>query len=127
MEEQSTDERSEGRLPWTYLLAKWYGYVFAAFFLLYGGVNIVLGILDRDYSNTPQSLVFLVVGVVLVTICVAYRDLKAWGWYGLVTVNGLVVIWALVGYSELLNLVYLLLSVAALGLLFARRTKARIF
>lgn len=113
--------------PLTFLLAKWYGYVFSMFFLLYGGVNLILGILDRDTSATPKSIVFLILGIILTTVCVGYRDRRVWGWYGLVGVNGLVVIGALIGYSEALNFIYLILSAACLGLLFAPRTKAQIF
>ena len=126
MEDQLVEQPVENR-PLTFLVTKWYGYIFSSFFLLYGGVNIVLGFLDRDYTDTPKSLVFLIVGIILITTCVAFRDRKVWGWYGLVGVNGLVVIWSLIGYSEGLNLLYLVLSRICLLLLFAPRTKAEIF
>ena len=126
MGDQLVEQPVENR-PLTFLVTKWYGYIFSSFFLLYGGVNIVLGFLDRDYTDTPKSLVFLIVGIILITTCVAFRDRKVWGWYGLVGVNGLVVIWSLIGYSEGLNLLYLVLSLICLLLLFAPRTKAEIF
>jgi len=126
MDEQLVQQLPPGR-PLTFVVAKWYSYIFALTFLLFGGVNIILGILDRDYTRTPESLVFLMVGVVLITICIGFRDRKPWGWYGLIAVNGLVVLGALIGYSDTFNLVFLILSLVCLGLLFAPRTKAEIF
>ncbi len=63
MERQEVDEAIDQR-PTTFVLVKWYGYVFSLFFLLYGGVNIILGVLDRDYTQTPKSLVFLIIGII---------------------------------------------------------------
>jgi len=113
--------------PLTFLLAKWYGYIFSAMFVLYGGVKIILGILDRDYSDFSQSVIFLLAGVLMATICIAFRDLKHWGWYGLIVINGLVVLAALFGLGETLNLVLLVLSGATLAALFAPTTKSQIF
>lgn len=125
-EGQEVDEFEETR-PWSFLATKWYGYVFAAFFVLYGGVKIILGFLDRDYSDASSSVLFLIIGVILAGIAIGFRDGKRWGWYGLVAVNGLVVLLAVIGYSQALNFVYLVLSLAALGMLFMRQTKAEIF
>ena len=126
MEYQSTDEVVH-RDPVGFLLVKWYGYIFSLSFLLYGGGNIILGVLDRDHSQTPISLVFLIVGVILMAICVAYRDHRPWGWYGMVLVNGLVAILCLFGYSETLNLIFLLSSLGCLSLLFTPRIRAESF
>ena len=123
MEDQFTDEVID-RGSVGFLLVKWYGYIFSLSFLLYGGVNIILGVLDRDHSQTPTSLIFLIVGITLMTICVAYRDRKPWGWYGMVVVNGLVAIWCLFGYSEPLNLIFLVSSLGCLSLLFTPRIRA---
>ncbi len=119
-------EESQNR-PITFLLAKWYGYVFAGMFTLYGGVKIILGILDRDYSDFSQSVIFLLVGIIMVTICVGFRDLKRWGWYGMVFLNGLIVLAVLFSLGETLNIVFLVLSGATLAALFAPPTKAQIF
>ena len=113
--------------PWTFLLAKWYGYVFSLMFILYGGVNVVLGVLDRNYDSIFQSFLFLLVGVLLINICFAYRDRKSWGWYGLVATNVLVVLLALFGLGQVLNIVLMLISLLTLAALFAPQTKAQIF
>lgn len=124
--EQSALEPSQESRPLTFTVAKWYSYIFSMFFLLYGGVNIILGILDRDYSELGTWLIFLIIGIILTTICVGFRDGRSWGWYGLIAVNGLVVAASAIGYSEPLNLVFLALSLGCLGLLLAPATKAEI-
>ena len=126
MERQEVDEAIDRR-PTTFVLVKWYGYVISLSVLLYGGVNIILGVLDRDYTQTPKSLVFLIIGVILMSVCVAFRDRKPWGWYGLVGVNGLIVILCLIGYREPLNLVCLASSLGCLFLLFTPQIKAETF
>jgi len=119
--------QEEPRRPITFLLAKWYGYVFAAMFVLYGGVKIILGVLDRDYTDFSQSLMFLIAGAIMAAICMAFRDLKRWGWYGLVVLNGLVVLSVLFALGNTLNLVFMFLSLGILAALFAPPTKAQIF
>ena len=123
MEEQSTGSESV-RPPVTFLLAKWYGYVLSVIFLLYGGVSIILGILDRDYSNTGQLLVFLVIGIILVTLVIGFRDGKLWGWYGQIGVHGLVIILALFHPLNPYNWLLIVLSAGTIGLLFAPPTRA---
>lgn len=113
--------------PWTFSVAKWYGYAFSLTFLLYGGVKIILGILDRDYSDVTQPFIFVLVGVVLMNMCFAFREGKNWGWYGLVGMNALSVLLAVFGLRESLNMVVLATSLAALAALFAPPTKAEIF
>jgi hypothetical protein len=103
---------------------KWYGYVFSTFFLLYGGVNIILGVLDRDYGQTPTSLVFLIVGIILMSVVVGYRDGRRWGWYGMVAIHGVVAIWCLIGYSQSLNFIFLAGSLGCMALLFTPRIRS---
>jgi len=95
----------------------------ALVFLLYGGVSIVLGILDRDYSNTGQLLVFLGIGMALVTLMVGFRDRKMWGWYGQVGAHALVMILVLFHPTNPYNWLLFLLSGATVGLLFAPPTR----
>jgi len=109
-----------------FVAVKWYSLALALMFLAYGGLKIVLGALDRDYSAFPRATIFLLVGLVLSAVCVAYRDGKHWGWYGLVVLNGIVLLLALIGITNVYNLPFLILSAAALALLFSRPLKAEI-
>ncbi|MFQ6007657.1 MAG: hypothetical protein ACE5K8_01775, partial [Candidatus Zixiibacteriota bacterium] len=56
-----------------------------------------------------------------------YRELKAWGWYGLVGINSLVILIALFGYSHYENIVLIILSGIALYALFSPQTKQYLF
>jgi len=125
MEEHPTESGST-RPPLTFLLAKWYGYILSMIFLLYGGVSIILGVLDRDYSHTGQLLVFLGIGIVLVTVAIGFRDRKPWGWRGQIVVHGLIVIWALLHPSNPYNWILIVLSAGTIGLLFAPTTRAEL-
>ncbi len=114
-------------LPLTYNLTKWHGYGLAGIYLLYAGVKIILSFLDRTYADMGQSFLFLVVGIVLISVAFAYRDLKVWGWYGLVAMNGVVILLSLFGLSHYEYIVMMLLSLASLALLFAAPTKRFVF
>ena len=109
--------------PLSFRIAGWYGMLFSVCFLLYGGVKIVLGILDRNYTDMGTPIVFTIVGLILIAIAIAYRDSRKWGWYGLIAVNGLVVIAAVVAYSHYIDVIILLLSASALVFLLARPTR----
>ena len=121
MSDQETTKR-----PLSFIIPKWYGYVFASFFLLYGGVQIVLGALDRKYDSVGTFFVFVLIGVAILFAAFAYRDGRAWGWYGLVGINVLVVIFSLFSLSQLYNIPFLILSIGALALLFMPATKAEV-
>jgi len=123
MEEQATGSGSI-RPPMTFLLVKWYGYVLSMIFLLYGGVSIILGVLDRDYSHTGQLVVFLVIGIVLVTLVIGFRDRRIWGWYGQIGVHGLIIILALFHPLNPYNWLMIVFSAGTIGLLFAPPTRA---
>lgn len=95
--------------------------------MLYGGVKIILGALDRQYDGIGQFGLILLVGIVIFAVVFGYREARSWGWYGLVTINVLVVIMTLLGLSDPYNLIFLILSAAALGLLFLPATKSVVF
>lgn len=126
MEDQAIESKPV-RPPWTYLVVKWYGYVLALIFLLYGGVSIILGILDRDYSDTDKFLLFFVIGIILITIAIGFRDRKVWGWYGLIGLHGLVILLALFHPGNPYNWILIVLSAGSLSLLFSGTTKGEIF
>ena len=113
--------------PFTFQLARWHGFIFSAIFLVYGGVKIILGVLDRNYSDLGESLLFTVLGLVLISFAYAYNDLRKWGWYGLIAVNALVVVFAVIGYSHIENLVLLVISAVVLYALFSGQTKQYLF
>ena len=116
-----TDEKP--KRPLVFNLAYWYGLVFACIFILYGGVKIILSILDRNYVELSIPIVSLAVGVILITVAFAFKELKKWGWYGLIGVNSAVVVMALFGYSHYENLILMILSIIALYTLFSSTTK----
>ena len=120
-------DRNEENPPVLFSIIKWYGYVFALTFVLYGGVKLVLGFMDRDYEDVEQKFIFLVVGVILLTVCYAFRDLKNWGWYGMVAINGLIVLLSLIGLGSVYNVFLMVLSLGALGALFHPIVKTRVF
>ena len=112
--------------PLTVRLTVWWGYIFAAMYLLYGGVKLVLSILDRQYQDMGSPVVYLVLGLLLIMLAMAYRDSKQWGWFGLIALNGAIVVLALLGLSHVENIVLLIVSLLALVGLLAPSTKAYI-
>ena len=110
--------------PLTYQITKWYNIVFAAIFIIYGSVKIILSILDRNYATITTPVFFLLLGIVLMSICLAYREYKVWGWYGLIGMNVLVVILALFNITLIGNIILLALSMTTILLMLAPTTKA---
>jgi hypothetical protein len=96
-------------------------------YLLYGGVKLVLSILDRQYGDMGSPVLYLVLGLLLVMVAMAYRDSRQWGWYGLIALNGAIIVLALLGLSHIENIVLLILSLLALAGLLAPSTKSYIF
>ena len=109
--------------PLTYRLPGWYALVFSIVFLLYGGVTVILGFLDHQYDDLAEPIAFLAIGLVLITPTIAYRESKRWGYHGLVVINSVVVVLAIFGYRDYLNLVLLVLSAGALVALLSPATK----
>lgn len=120
-------QKKKDKRPLTFNVAKWYSFIFSTIFLLYGGVSVVLAILDRNYANLGQPIIFALLGVVLISFAFAYRELKAWGWYGLVAINGLVILFALYEYSNYENIVLIIFSGIVLYSLFSPQTKECLF
>jgi len=114
----ATDDR-----PFFYKLASRYALIFAGLFIVYGGVSVVLGFLDRKYDDLADPIMILLYGLVLLAPALAFRERKIWGYWGLVIVNVVVVVNSAVDYSHYENLILLVLSLAALSTLFAPSTK----
>jgi hypothetical protein len=109
--------------PVTYAISSIYAFVFALFYLLYGGVKIILSFLDNSFSSMGELILVTILGLLLMTFAVAYRELKNWGWYGLIAVNSLVVLLGLFTLSEPGNTAVLILSAGVLYTLLARETR----
>jgi hypothetical protein len=109
--------------PITYAYSSVYGFVFALFFLIYGGVKVILSFMDHNYESLRDPILFTIIGGVLISLAMAFRDLKSWGRYGLIVVNGLVVLIALFGITRPENIALIILSGAALYSLLAPATR----
>ncbi len=112
--------------PLTVKLSVWWGYIISAMYVLYGGVSIILSILDRQYGDMGKPIIFLVLGLLLTMVALAFRDKKQWGWYGMVTINGAVIVLALISLTHIESIVLLALAALALAALFAPATKGYI-
>jgi len=112
---------------WTFSATKWYGYIFAAMFILYGGVSIILKVLD--HALTPENFIqpFLLglLGIVLMSVVYAFAEGKKWGWYGLVAMNALILIGSLFKIAEIESILIGILSLGALAALLAPETRRR--
>lgn len=120
-------EEPKDNRPLSFKLVQWWGYTFSVMFLLYGGVKVILACLDHKYNDIEQPIAFLVIGLILIAPAIAYKEQKPWGYWGLVVINGLVVILALIGVTNPYNLVPLFLSAVALWMLFRAETKNYVF
>jgi hypothetical protein len=113
--------------PVSFVLVKWYGYIFVATFVLYGGVKIVLGFMDHTYTDFAGSFIFLLLGLVLIAVVIAFRDLKSWGWYGMVAIHALTVLGALLSGMDIYYGIVLILSAVSLALLLTPPVKECVF
>jgi len=125
---------SSTKRPLSFQIARWHGFVFSSIFLIYGGVKIVLSILDRNYADIGQPIIFAIIGAILIAFAIAYSERLSWGWYGLVGLNALVIIATLFDYARIsdivliaINAVIMLFSLAVMVALFKTDTKRLIF
>lgn len=110
--------------PFTFAISSVYGFIFALFFLIYGGVKVILSFMDHNYDMLRDPILFTIIGGILITFAMAFRDLKNWGWYGLIVINSLVILISLFGITRPENIALLILSGISLYGLFAPATKA---
>jgi len=110
--------------PITYAFASVYGFVFALFFLIYGGVKVILAFMDHNYDTLRDPILFTIIGAILIAFAMAYRDLKNWGRLGLIVINSLVIIASFFQITKAENIALLLLSGLALYGLLAPAKKA---
>jgi hypothetical protein len=116
--EQKTDHQ-----PIEFRFAAWWGFIFAGIFILYGGVQIILGVLDNQYHELAQSMLFAAIGIALMVVVYGYRALRMWGWYGLIGVNALIVLLALIDITRYESVVLLVIAAGALYALVSRNTR----
>lgn len=122
--------QQNSKAPCTFLIAKWWGYIFAAFYLLYGGVSIILSMMDtnikNDYDNIMQSILFVLIGIVLIIVALAFKDGKQWGWYGLIGINLLTIGAIITRLSDPSSLILALICLAATILLLLPTTRRQL-
>jgi len=109
--------------PVTYAISSIYGFLFALFYVLYGGIKVILSFLDQTYDAMTDPIIFTFLGLLLMSFAIAYRDLKNWGWYGLIGVNSIVILLGLISISKAGNIAVVLLSAGALYGLLAPSTR----
>lgn len=109
--------------PFTFNYALWFGYLFSGIFLLYGGVQIVLSFLDRNFTDLMQLILFTILGLISIAFVIAFQELKQWGWYGLIGLYSIIIIFSLIGFSQYENLIICFFTLFALYSLFAAPTK----
>ena len=109
--------------PVTYAISSIYGFLFALFYVLYGGIKVILSFLDHTYDAMTDPIIFTFLGLLLMSFAIAYRDLKNWGWYGLIGVNSIVILLGLISISKAGNIAVVLLSAGALYGLLAPSTR----
>ena len=106
-----------------YKIALWYGYIISGIFLLYGGVQIVLSILDRNYGKMGEMILFAIIGLILLMTVLAFGEHKKFGWYGMIAMNSLIIILSLFGNWQYDQIILLLLSAISMFMLFSSNTK----
>lgn len=109
--------------PFSFKIAAIHGLIFTGIFILYGLVKVVLSFMDRDYSNIKNYILLAVIGLALISIVKAYWDRKKWGWYGLLGLNGLIILNVMIDYRSVEDLVILFASLGAVYFLLTPTTK----
>jgi len=92
----------------------WFGIIFACTYLLWGVVGGILSILDRTYKDIDQNIVFIMYGVIIIIVSIAFKNMKKWGWYGLTLLLAFFIIWTLFSYVDIYGIIWGILSLAAL-------------
>lgn len=112
--------------PVSFWIVLWHAYVLSIMFLLFGGVKLLLGLLDRQYDEMVPSGLFFGIGLVIIILAWRFRDLERFGWFGLIAVNGAIIVMSLFGMKEdSLNVVLLVSSLVVLTLALLPATKSR--
>lgn len=73
------------------------GYIFGTMYLIYAIVSIVLSILDRTYLDIEANIIFLIYGILFMTVSHGFKSRQKWGWFGYVILLALILILSVVG------------------------------
>ena len=114
-----------GHSPFIFGAVKWYAYIFASMYVLYGGIKIALAVLDRSYTGMMPLFFFGALGIAQFLFAFAFRDRRKFGWYGLVIINALVVALSLISLRQQFSVVWLIFSALAVVALFTPSIKER--
>jgi hypothetical protein len=107
----------------SYKIPLWYNFIFASVYLIYGGVKIILSILDRNYYNMDNLIMFTIIGLVLITFTFAYRELRRWGWHGLIIINALIMVGSIFFIMQVENIILFIFSAFVLYFLIKSPTR----
>lgn len=92
----------------------WFGIVLACTYLLWGVVGGVLSILDRTYKDFNQNLIIVFYGLIVMTASIAFKSIQKWGYWGLLLILALVVIWTIFSYTDIYGIIWGIASVIML-------------
>jgi hypothetical protein len=111
-------ENKKTRPPLPILIIGWFGVILSATYLLYGIIGTVLTILDRTYKDIDRNIVMIMYGIPILVVSMGFKDLQKWGWYGLLIVMGLVILWSAFHLSDVYESIWGALALlAVLGIL----------
>lgn len=92
----------------------WFGIALACTYLLWGVVGGVLSILDRTYKDIDKNLIIVFYGLVIMTASIAFKSVQKWGYYGLLMILTLIVVWTIFSYTDVYGIIWGVLSVVGL-------------
>jgi hypothetical protein len=58
------------------------GIILGIMYSIYSVVSIVLSFLDRTYADIETNFLFLIIGIIFITISSAFKNRQKWGWFG---------------------------------------------
>ena len=108
----------------SFKISLWHGYVLSGIFLLYGGVQIVLSVLDKNYNTMMQMILFAALGLILFMFALMYSERKKLGLYGIVAMNALVIVFGMMGYQIIENMILAVLSAIVLYLIYSEKNRS---
>jgi len=116
--EQARQTTPEINAPMPVKIIGWFGICFSLTFIIMGVVSIVLSFLDRTFADLAENIIIIFYGLPILIVSVGFKNMQKWGWYGLLGIFGLAVIWSVFSYTDGYGIAVGLLTLFALiGLL----------